>query len=295
MSKSDGSITTINNELIKYQEIPNDQIIKLQSVNIKIFERLFKFCSPLGEGKYGKVYLYEWNHKQNKMIDNIKLLQNNDILVGPNYSQNKIAIKTMSDNNEESHKKLEHEIYMHARINEAQFNSNSIKIIPLLGIIEDQKIMASIMPVMTQGTLEDEINLIIASHNNREYKEKLLLYRWSQGDTILNWLHDQVQVIHGDAHLENWFLTPDRSGLLLGDFGESRGIEQCQSQQEFIKLCSYERLLFSFDMSQKSKMKLGEALSKMEERCPELLTSDYQTWNDNNKKALIIFDSVANS
>ena len=214
----------------------------------RLFDALFAKHQPLGSGEEGVVDLYTCSRWPTsvavKRVDHV----------------HDMPIRVV--------KAFAHEIHMHAVATVAAARHGFAGIVPLLGIVVDRTAngmtfpLMSIMPVYRRGTLEHELDQAARSLPS---DRRRLLYqrRWAEGDRILEWLHDVVRIVHGDAHLGNWFIGDD-GRLVLGDFGRS----QCD-HVDFRAACVYERTEFAFAMAGHGggdKCKLGAQLGALEQR-----------------------------
>lgn len=215
----------------------------------RLFDALFAKHQPLGSGEEGVVDLYTCSR-----------------------SPTCVAVKRIdrdSDMPVRLVKAFAHEIHMHAVATVAAARRGFGGIVPLLGMVVDRTAdgitfpLMSIMPVYRRGTLENELDEA-ARYLRADRRHLLHQRRWAEGDRILEWLHDVARIVHGDAHLGNWFIGDD-GRLVLGDFGRA----QCDNVDlDFRAACVYERTEFAFSMARHGgdKWKLGAQLGALERK-----------------------------
>lgn len=166
------------------------------------------------------------------------------------------------------------ELVLHAHAFRNDFYWGGLRIVPLLGIITNHCINFSLSDEISlvmpryRITLEDDIERRRCQKNATIFRN-YCNQRWTEGDKILQWLHEVCGLIHGDVHLGNWFVTDIDHTLLLGDFGESKFCSIFSSPSEYLWYAGHERLEFHFNIEpeQKERKRLGYMLHEMEKRC----------------------------
>lgn len=176
-----------------------------------------------------------------------------------------VAMKTLK--NKRMQDKFLRELQMHAYVTMCMQTLSETFCVPLLAIAFDavKRDVALLMPAFCGITLQDEID---DARARRVKLTRLLALRWQTGDKVLEKLHTECGIVHGDAHLGNWYLEKPGGRMLLGDFGESVARGECKSRRHFLLLAGRERLNFRFEMTDDpaEKWRLGKLLADADRR-----------------------------
>lgn len=241
--------------------------------------RNFQTENILGCGRYGKVLRMKSRrqvHGQDKLLCSLCLgAKSSKVAAASAPTRNReqrdileVAVKYLQKPDKDTAKFLR-EIRIHAFVTSHQLS----QVVPLMAVVVDRvlKQVATVMPVYTGGTLEDELEASRTTMSQK--KRKLLLQRrWCEGDAILQLLHEKCHVVHGDAHPGNWYLERPGGRMLLGDFGEAHLAQECAAFGDFLLLASHERLAFRYELlaDYAEKRLLGEKLGALDERIEKL-------------------------
>lgn len=249
-------------------------------VKWSVFVRTFRVDQALGEGRFGKVHVAVMRDQVvARPSSSIELGTPGDVVVRLKNSKSTdlprrcVAVKRLLHPKRDAEHFIR-ELRVHAYVTaQSVYEGLSHQVVPLLAVLYEKerkqtlRVVASVMPVYGGGTLEQAVDDARRSMSRQRFRV-FMQTRWAEGDRILEWLHERCGVVHGDAHLGNWYMDTATNHMVLGDFGEARLRTECRSTKQFLLLAGYERLAFHFEMAcdANDKRRLGAKLCMIDER-----------------------------